>query len=222
MKKIKLLVSILCMIAMTSTTAFGMTSNESLPKIQTSMVLTNNETGESIEVPMTCVGVERISPQTRAANGVETFKVEYSANIDIPNEEGSIMPLGDLKNEDDEGSHSYMGRVELEYDRYFNSAKNDYALLLTKFTGSWRQIDSAVWITNQTYSYATTSGDQNTNGQSVLGRSFSGSITKYTGFKVPVYENEYTAICGGEVAADFERNAGSSWHGIVKCYVVHS
>lgn len=205
---------------MTSITVFGMTSNESLPKIQTSMVLTNNETGESIEVPMTCVKVEKISPQTLTANGVETFKVEYSANIDIPNEEGSIIPLGDTHNEDDEGSHSYIGRVELVYDRYYDSSKNDYALLLTKFTGSWRQIDSAVWITNQTYSYATRSGDQDTDDQSVLNHSFSGSIIRYTGFDVPVYENEYTAICGGEVAADFERNAGSSWHGIVECYIV--
>ena len=217
MKKNRLLVSFMIMCMTLGTTAFGMDTNKD-PEILASATLVNNETGEIIELPMTLIESKKISPQTRSVNGVETIERTYKAGVTVPENNDGVMPL--MSNQWHDGTYSYIGDVSITFDRYYDSAKKDYALVLKEFTGSWTKKDSAVSISKQKYSYACNNAGL-AKKQAVVEKSFYGSISTKTGFTIPVYEEESTSICGGEILGTFSRTLGSSWQGRVTCYAVN-
>ena len=167
---------------------------------------------------MTLIESKKISPQTRSVNGVETIERTYKAGVTVPENNDGVMPL--MSNQWHDGTYSYIGDVSITFDRYYDSAKKDYALVLKEFTGSWTKKDSAVSISKQKYSYACNNAGL-AKKQAVVEKSFSGSISTKTGFTIPVYEEESTSICGGEILGTFSRTLGSSWQGRVTCYAVN-
>lgn len=217
-KKRTLFIPLFVFSAMIGTTAFGMDSDDFLAEMEVSAVLTNKETGEVIEVPVILSEEKRVVSKGRSTDNIETIEMVYNAGITIPEEEG-VMPADTLEGSGDDGTYSYIGSISLVYDRYYDSTEQDTALLLKTFTASWVQKDTAVSISDQTYSFACSNAGKASK-QKINDKSFSGTINKSTGYTVPIYESEMTSVCGGEIHGNFKR-ASTTWSGEVLCYVVN-